>query len=124
MSGIMDILAFRPPAWANDGKRDISAEEAMQRARDLAASYYSLGVQTGIHAMIEWCGVMGEHVKMLEEAVKQGFDPREVDQHRGMSVVVPGFMVEYFCEKLGCQLRPFIHANRTQWRKEIDKWFA
>lgn len=32
-------------------------------------------------------------------------------------------MIEYFCEKLGCQLKPFIKANPAAWRREIDKWF-
>ena len=94
------------------------------RAKDLADSYYALGVQSGIHSMIEWCGVMGEYCKMLECAVEVGVDPREVDQHhKDCEVAVPEFMVEYFTEKLGCQLKPFIRADRPLWRKLLEDWF-
>jgi len=114
---------FRPPEWANTSPPK-SPTEALSRARDLAKSYYALGAQTGVHAMIEWCGVMSEHVKMLEEAyVNHGIEPDQVDQHGGTRVPVPEFMVEYLCEKLGCQLKPFIRANPRLWRKVIDRWF-
>jgi hypothetical protein len=114
---------FTAPAWANEPKRELSAEEALHRAEDLAQEYYPLGAQTGIHSMIEWCGVMTEYVKMLKVAMEAGHDPRKVDQHRGSVVAAPDFMVEYFCEKLGCQLKPFIAAEPKDWRAAIEKWF-
>ena len=80
-------------------------------------------MQTGIHSMIEWCGVMTEYVKMLEEAYRAGIDPREVDKHHSQAVTVPEFMMSYFGEKLGCQLIPFIRANPQGWRNVVDSWF-
>jgi len=119
-----EVFKFVTPKWANTNMgAEVLPDEALDRARELAASYYTLGVQTGIHSMIEWCGVMGEYVRMLEEAARRGIDPREVDQHSGTSVEVPDFMVSYFCEKLGCQLKPFIRANPEGWRRAIDLWF-
>ena len=121
----MNPFAFRAPAWLNAPAptEGISAKDALDRAREAAGAYYPIGVQTGVHSMIEWCGVMGEHVKMLEEAHKQGLDPREVDQHNSTTVKVPGFMVDYFCEKLGCQIKPFIRADKETWKRAIDRWF-
>lgn len=117
-------FAFRPPAWANSPSRPGTPDDALKRSNDLASSYYALAVQTGIHSMIEWCGVMSEHVKMLRTAYKEhGIEPDRVDQHSGTAVPVPDYMVEYMCEKLGCQLKPFIRANRAKWRAEVDKWF-
>ena len=116
---------FQPPSWANTFDRTISPDEALKRADDLARSYYALAAQTGIHAMIEWCGVMSEYVRMLQSAYKEhGIEPDQVNQHSSTVVSVPEFMVAYLCEKLGCQLKPFIRANRTCWRREIDKWFT
>lgn len=116
-------FAFVAPAWANDPKGDLTAQQALDRAGELASSYYPLGVKTGIHSMIEWCGVMTEYVKMLQVAMESGHDPREVDQHHGIPVSVPDFMIAYFCEKLGCQLKPFIAADTTLWRAAIEQWF-
>ena len=114
---------FEVPAWAYEPAGDLTEQEALDRAMELAQGYYPLGVRTGIHAMIEWCGVMTEHVKMLQYAHAEGHDPREIDQHHGRPVGVPDFMVTYFCEKLGCQLKPFIAAMPAEWRQEIEKWF-
>lgn len=117
-------FTFRPPAWANSPSRPTTPDDALKRADDLASSYYALAAQTGIHSMIEWCGVMAEHVKMLRTAyTAHGVEPDRVDQHSGTAVPVPGFMVAYLCEKLGCQLKPFIRADRARWRAETDKWF-
>lgn len=119
----MNPFVYKPPAWANTNAPH-DAEGALERADQLARSYYALGAQTGVHAMIEWCGVMGEHVKMLRYAYEEkGIDPDAVDQHSATAVDVPDFMVEYLCEKLGCQLKPFIRGNKAAWRRAVNKWF-
>lgn len=114
-------FTFKAPAWLN-GPAAESIEESLKRAFDIASSYYAAGVQTGIHSMIEWCGVMTEYCKMLDEAHKLGHDPREVDKHHEGSVDLPSYMVEYFCSKLGCQLIPFMKGNLPLWKKELDGW--
>ena len=117
------LFVFQPPAWANTPS-PTRPDEALTRARDLAAAFYPLGTQTGVHAMIEWCGVMGEHARMLDVAYRDhGIEPDQVDQHSGTPVPAPAFMIEYLCEKLGCQLKPFIRANPGPWRRAINRWF-
>lgn len=118
----MEPFKFETPAWANTLPED-SPEEALSRSKDLASRYYALATHTGIHSMIEWCGVMGEYVKMLRVGFDAGIDPREIDQHNETTVEAPDYMIEYFCEKLGCQLKPFIRANAKPWREAIEKWF-
>ena len=114
---------YKPPDWVNT-KAPADSVEALNRAWNLSRVFYPLGVQTGIHSMIEWCGVMGEYVKMLRHAYEtQGVDPERVDQHSGVAVQVPEYMIEYFCEKLGCQIKPFIRSHKAEWKKHIDKWF-
>ena len=119
----MTPFVYRAPEWANtDPEHD--PRRMLTRAEELSRSYYALGAQTGVHAMIEWCGVMSEHVKMLRFAYEEkGLHPDEVDQHGDTKVEVPEFMVEYLCEKLGCQLKPFICGNREAWKRAIDRWF-
>ena len=117
-------FVFQVPAWVNRKMGDLSAADVLARAQALASSYYPLATQTGIHSMIEWCGVMGEYVNMLGDAHKyHGIDPRSVDQHSGEAVPAQPFQIEYICEKLGCQLKPFIRANKDVWRRAINRWF-
>jgi hypothetical protein len=120
-SGAFYVFQFSPPTWVNAGKAE-TAEEALQRAADVAQAFYPLGVQTGIHAMIEWCGVMVEYVKMLDYAAKKGADPRNIDKHHGIAAEVPDFMVTYLCEKLGCQLIPFMKNDVELWRQQFASW--
>lgn len=116
---------WRAPVWVNmRGEPDMDVPTVMKRADDAVRCLYALLVQTGVHAMIEWHGVMVEHFKMLEYAVSKGIDPRAVDQHSGRVVEVPDFMAMYMCEKLGCQLKPFIRGSAAVWRKAIEEWFA
>ena len=120
----MNPFNFKPPAWTNTPAPHDDPEGALERAGDLSSSYYALGTQTGVHSMIEWCGVMGEYVRMLRYAYEQeGVPPDQVDQHSGTKVDAPEYMVAYFCEKLGCQLKPFIRGNKAVWKREINKWF-
>jgi hypothetical protein len=121
----MSVFKFSPPSWVNTNLPPTSsAEDKLKRAHDMAQCLYPLGVQSSIHSMIEWCGVMGEYVRMLQHAyMEHQIAPENVDQHGGTSVPVPPYMVSYFCEKLGCQLKPFIRANPAVWNKEISKWF-
>lgn len=120
----MNPFHFQAPAWVNAGSA-ADESERLDRAHDAAQAFYALGAQTGIHAMIEWCGVMTEYANMLRDVYRnQGVSPDAVNQHSGLPVHVPEFMAAYLCEKLGCQLKPFIHANPQLWRGLIDKWFA
>lgn len=120
-AGGSSTFLFSPHPWVNAGVAE-TAEEALQRAAEVAQAFYPLGVQTGIHAMIEWCGVMVEYVKMLEYAARKGADPRDIDKHHGVAAEVPDFMVTYLCEKLGCQLIPFMKNNVELWRQQFASW--
>jgi hypothetical protein len=115
---------FKAPEWANNQTSPETAEQALRRSGEVVSSYYALGAQTGVHAMIEWCGVMSEYVRMLEHAwTTQEIDPRDLNEHGGAVAGLPSYMIAYFCEKLGCQIKPFIRSNTSAWRREINKWF-
>jgi hypothetical protein len=122
-ASVCSPFVFSLPRWVN-GAAATSAEEALFRAEDIARAYYAAGAQTGVHAMIEWCGVMTEYAKMLRVGAEERHDPREVDKHHAGAVKVPDYMVVYLCEKLGCQLIPFMRGNIELWRREIECWFS
>jgi hypothetical protein len=114
---------YFPPPWANT-PQPTSDREMLERAEELARAYYPLGVQTGIHSMIEWCGIMAEYAKMLRFAhTEKAISPNKINQHNDISVTAPTYMVEYLCEKLGCLLKPFIRGNKAVWRGAISRWF-
>ena len=123
MTRSMNPFKFVTPTWLNGPPAETSKERLL-RAHTAAQAFYAVGVQTGIHSMIEWCGVMTEYVSMLSHVSHtQGIGPEHIDQHSRLEVKVPEHMVNYFCEKLGCQLKPFIHGDPELWRAYIDQWF-
>lgn len=126
MKEALDVFKFKLPDWVNGDKKAETPQEKLDRAHDVAQAFYALGIQTGIHSMIEWCGVMTEYVKMLKYAYDtHGIPPDEVDKHSGTAVDLPIYMVEYFCEKLGCQLIPFIKGDyETKWEKQFLGWIS
>jgi hypothetical protein len=101
---------YTAPSWANTGQPTTDTER-LKRCLSLAQSYYPLGVQTGVHAMIEWCGILTDYVRLLKLAVEAGTPINDVDQHSDVAVEVPVGTIVYFCGKLGCLLKPFIKAN-------------
>ena len=116
------VFTFVMPKWANT-VQPTTEEEKLKRALDLSQAYYPLGVQTGVHAMIEWCGILGDYVRLLREAVNAGTPIDDIDQHSNVAVDIPLGTISYFCGKLGCLIKPFIKANPKAWRKEINHWF-
>lgn len=115
---------FQAPTWTNGpAVNDTDAQAVLQRAHEAAQAIYGLLTQTGCHAMIEWCGVLSAYVEMLSEAVRQGADPLEINQHLPTQAEVPDHKVRYVMEKLGCQLKPFIRANPELWREAVERWF-
>jgi hypothetical protein len=40
-----------------------------------------------------------------------------------VTVKAKPYRVAYICEKIGCQLKPFIKADADLWKREINKWF-
>ena len=120
----MNPFHFQAPPWANTASATQDSER-LDRAHSASQAYYALATQTGIHSMIEWCGVMTEYAFMLRHVhMAHGVSPDAVNQHSDVHAAVPEHMADYLCEKLGCQLKPFIRANPELWRELIDKWFA
>lgn len=113
------------PSWVNTRSIPLDGEQALKRTEEISALIWQVGIQSGVHSLIEWCGVLAEHVKMLRWAHTNNseIDVRELNQHSGQVAKVPSFMVGYLTEKLGCQLKPFIRADPKLWRKHINKWF-
>lgn len=90
--------------WSPDLTILNTAEKAVE------AFYWHLyGQQIGsrFHAFIEWCGVMGEYLKMVKET---GVEPCTLNTHSESACVVPAHQLAYLAEKLNCILAPFLNS--------------
>jgi hypothetical protein len=65
-------------------------------------SLFSLGTGGKFHAFVEWCGVMGEHLNIVEGLVKNGHNPFADNVHSGHTLPIPSYQLAYMAEKMEC----------------------
>lgn len=80
----------------------------MGRVRD---TFYWQAIQTGCHPFIEFCGFMGEYVKVCEEAAREGIDFRQANTHTGEALPMKPWQAQYLAEKFDCIFGPSIRAD-------------
>src|SRR3546814_2182567 len=54
------------------------------------------------HAFLEWCGVMGEHLNITSDLLKQGLPAFEMNRHTGETPPIAGYRLSYMTEKMEC----------------------
>ena len=68
----------------------------------LYARLFNLGVGGRFHSFLEWCGVMGEHLNITSDFLKQGLPAFEMNRHTGETPPIAGFRLSYMAEKMEC----------------------
>lgn len=68
---------------------------------------YGQHIGSRFHAFIEWCGVMGEYLKMVKDS---GVEPCTLNTHSESTCAVPEHQLAYLAEKLNCILAPFLSS--------------
>src|SRR3546814_5972575 len=65
----------------------------------LYARLFNLGVGGRFHSFLEWCGVMGEHLNITSDLLKQGLPAFEMNRHTGETPPIAGYSMGYIAEK-------------------------
>src|SRR3546814_3687086 len=52
---------------------------------------FNLGVGGRFPAFLEWCGVMGEHLNITSDLLKQGLPASEMNRHTGDTPSIAGY---------------------------------
>jgi hypothetical protein len=65
-------------------------------------SILRLGVGGRFHAFVEWCGVMAEHLNIVEDALMDDHDAFHMNKHTGSPIPVRDFRLSYLSEKIEC----------------------
>lgn len=78
----------------------------VQELKDEVNAFYMrlfhLNVGGRFHAFLEWCGVMGEHLNITNDMLKEGLPAFEMNRHSGHTPPIPGFRLTYMAEKMEC----------------------
>lgn len=75
---------------------------ALQKMRATVNEFYHRATSIGVHPFIEFAGVMGEYVKLCEEAHVQGIDFSNCNTHSGHGLPFAPHNIAYINEKLEC----------------------
>ncbi len=63
---------------------------------------FALGTGGQFHAFVEWCGVMREHLKIVEGLLKADVDAFNMNTHTGQALPIPQHQLSYLAEKMEC----------------------
>ena len=74
----------------------------LRRMRGASDYFYSMAVRIGVHAFIEFTGLMNEFIKLCEEAHEKGIDFTMANVHSGQHLPFQPHHIAYVYEKLEC----------------------
>lgn len=85
--------------------------DMIAKMNDVTKSFYAAATQTGCHGFIEFCGLMGEYVKMCEFSLENGIDFATANTHNERPLAAAPHQIAYIVEKLDCIFGPAIRSN-------------
>ena len=66
------------------------------------------------HPFLEWCGVMSEHLKIVEGLLDKGIDATQANVHTGERLPIPGYQVSYLGEKIECIFSGMLQVKHVE----------
>lgn len=84
----------------------ISDRRLVRQLKTEVADFYMklFHLKTGgrFHAFVEWCGVMSEHLNLVDKLLISGVDAFDMNQHTGQQLPIPPYQLAYMAEKMEC----------------------
>lgn len=97
----LDVMSYIPEDRA----------KMLRGMRDLSDLYYSHAVRLGVHAFIEFAGLMNEFIRVCEEAHARGQNFPFSNTHSGEALPFKSYHLSYLAEKLECIYGPALLAK-------------
>jgi hypothetical protein len=95
--------------------------EMLQQMEKLIEAFYWQAFKIGCHPFIEFCGVMGEYLKVAQAAHKAGIDFTNTTAHSGHALPIAPYNARYLGEKIGCIYGPALQQpeNRREFMQAV-----
>lgn len=77
-------------------------QEIIAKMQQVSSAFYAGAVHTENHAFIEFCGLMGEYIKICQATLNSGIDFTKANIHIGQNLVFCDYNEIYLREKLEC----------------------
>jgi hypothetical protein len=89
-------------------------ELMLQQMNQLTEAFYWRAFAIECHPFIEFCGVMGEYIKVAEAAHKAGIDFTNTTAHSGHALPIQPYNARYLGEKIGCIYGPALQQPENR----------
>jgi len=111
--------------FPSDLHHDIPEERATMILKMKMASqnYYSSAIRTGVHAFIEFNGLMNEFIQVCEKAQNAGQDFTMANTHSGQALPFHEYNAKYLAEKLNCIYGPALLGDDANRRAFVEELF-
>jgi len=101
----------------------VQLEEMVKGMNAVNSAFYPSATKIGHHAFIEFCGLMGEYIKMCEAALAAGEDFTTTNIHVGGALPIRGYNALYLAEKFECIFGTTFSANPDMAKLFIENAF-
>ncbi len=81
---------------------------------------FNLNTGGRFHAFVEWCGIMSEHLNIMEDLIQKGEPAFHMNRHVGKAPPIPGYRLTYLSEKVECIFGGLITVQATNENKNSD----
>lgn len=86
-------------------------KEMIAKMQALSDMFYGRATQAGVHAFIEFAGLMNEFIKVCYEANEKGIPFEFANTHTGKEIPFQPWNLAYLAEKLNCIYGPALLSN-------------
>jgi hypothetical protein len=88
-------------------------QEMIEKMRVVSERFYGPATMTGVHAFIEFCGLMNEFITVCQSAQERGIDFTMANTHSGQALPFETHHAAYLAEKLNCIYGPALLNNKS-----------
>lgn len=98
---------------AMSAERHKELEIILVKLQRLSDMFYDQATSFGVHAFIEFTGLMNEMIKIYRRSLEEGIDYTLANQHNDTPLVALPHNVRYLGDKLTCIMEPFAEVRLT-----------
>jgi len=95
----------------DDAHTPAEREELLAKMSAVSHAFYAQATRAGVHAFIEFCGLMNEFIQVCHRAHQAGLDFTMANTHTGIELPFEVYNAEYLAEKLNCIYGPALISN-------------
>lgn len=104
-----------------DSSNPVDRQEMIQLMDRISSEFYGKATFAGVHAFIEFAGLMNEFIQVCRAAQADGMDFTQANTHTGNALPFMEHNARYLAEKLNCIYGPALTENEAFRSAFIDK---